>query len=263
MELQKKKRIKLDVRKEALTQDRIRRSFERGLTRKFINYFSSVSNGSAKALEENGTLGFDVYLAETRPQVDRILSPHYYEVIKTFTSRVDRYLYTKRSDENYWQELLELFLLRIGANHISDIDNTTRKQLRKVLLKGQKEGLGLPQIAKNIKERYSPKFSRSRSATIARTETHSAASFANHQVGKEYALIQPNLKKRWVATMDDRTRESHFEANGQEVDMEEPFIVGGKQMEYTGDPNGGPANVINCRCVVIYVQPELDVYGEE
>ena len=256
----KRTKKKIDARKEAYTQDRIRRGFERGVTQRLINYFSKIGNGAAKALEESGTVGFDVYLAQSRPELEKVLKPHWYEVIKTFASRVDNYLFVKRADNAFFTELLDKFVFRVGANHISDIDVTTRKQLQRVLLAGQKDGLPLTEISKNIRERFSPKFSRSRSATIARTETHSAASFANHQQGIEYQKLQPNLNKQWVAVNDDRTREAHRIANGQIVPMDEAFIVDGRNMQYTGDPNGGAANVINCRCAVIYVDDETQVF---
>ena len=256
----KRTKKKIDARKEAYTQDRIRRGFERGITQRLINYFSKIGNGAAKALEESGTTGFDVYLAQSRPELEKVLKPHWYEVIKTFASRVDNYLFVKRADNAFFTELLDKFVFRVGANHISDIDVTTRKQLQRVLLAGQKDGLPLTEISKNIRERFSPKFSRSRSATIARTETHSAASFANHQQGIEYQKLQPNLNKQWVAVNDDRTREAHRIANGQVVPMDEAFIVDGRNMQYTGDPNGGAANVINCRCAVIYVDDETQVF---
>ena len=256
----KRTRKRIDARKEAQTQDRIRIGFERSLSRKMINYFSSLSIGASKALEQNGTMGFDVYMAETRPKVARILEPHWYDVIKTFGDRSQDYILRKELYNGFYQELLEKFTMRIGANHISDIDDTSRKQLRRVIFNGQKDGLPLPQIAKNIRERYSPKFSRARAATIARTETHSAASFANHQVGMQYAKTQPAMQKQWIAINDDRTREAHRIANGQIVNIDSPFIVGGRPMEYTGDPNGGAANVINCRCAVIYIEPDDDVF---
>jgi len=259
----KRTKKKIDARKEAYTQDRIRRGFERGITQRLINYFSKIGNGAAKALEESGTTGFDVYLSQSRPELEKVLKPHWYEVIKTFASRVDNYLFVKRADNAFFTELLEKFTFRVGANHISDIDSTTRKQLQRVLVAGQKDGLPLPQISKNIRERFSPKFTRSRSATIARTETHSAASFANHQQGIEYQKIQPNLNKQWVAVNDDRTREAHRIANGQVVSMDENFIVGGRPMEYTGDPKGGAANVINCRCAIIYIDDETEVFDEQ
>ena len=259
----KKTRKRIDARKEAQTQDRIRLGFERSLSRKMINYFSSLSIGASKALEQNGIMGFDVYMSETRPKVARILEPHWYDVIKTFSDRSEAYILRKELYNGFYQELLEKFTMRVGANHISDIDDTSRKQLRRAIFNGQKDGLPLPQIAKNIRERYSPKFSRARAATIARTETHSAASFANHQVGMQFAKTQPAMQKQWIATNDVRTREAHRIANGQIVNIDSPFIVGGRPMEYTGDPNGGAANIINCRCAVIYIEPEDDVFDSQ
>ena len=60
------------------------------------------------------------------------------------------------------------------------------------------------------------------------------------------------MMKKWVSTNDKRTRSAHVLANGQIVDMNEDFMVGGVPMEYAGDPKGGASNVINCRCVIIY-----------
>ena len=62
---------------------------------------------------------------------------------------------------------------------------------------------------------------------------------------------------------DLRAREWHTAMNGVEVELDEDFIVphNGIQyrMGYTGDPRGGAANVINCRCVTLYVTPEDEV----
>ena len=73
-----------------------------------------------------------------------------------------------------------------------------------------------------------------------------------------FLVLFQNLKKRWGATNDLRTRSAHTLANGQVRDMDEPFEVGGEKMMHTGDPNGKAKNNINCRCVIIYVD-EQDV----
>ena len=104
--------------------------------------------------------------------------------------------------------------------------------------------------------------SRARAALIARTETHNAASLAHDQYhGALSDELGISMKKRWLSTSDKRTRSAHMIAKGRfattgesaTVDMNEPFIVGGYPMMYAGDPNGRAANVINCRCVIIYV----------
>lgn len=57
------------------------------------------------------------------------------------------------------------------------------------------------------------------------------------------------MKKVWIATGDDRTREWHLEMDGQEVDIDKNFVDGnGNELEYPGDPNAEPETVYNCRC---------------
>jgi len=60
-------------------------------------------------------------------------------------------------------------------------------------------------------------------------------------------------RKEWLATQDDRTRDEHAEADGQTVGIADSFDVGGQSLEYPGDPNGDPANIVNCRCTVLPV----------
>ena len=100
-------------------------------------------------------------------------------------------------------------------------------------------------------------FSRVRAMRIARTETHSASSFAsdryNDRVSKELGI---SMKKRWVSVGDARTRTTHANANGQVRSMDEDFQINGALMKHPGDPRGGAKNVVNCRCVVVYVDDE-------
>ena len=90
---------------------------------------------------------------------------------------------------------------------------------------------------------------------IARTEVHRTASFANEIAAESMGIA--GTKKEWVAVRDARTRVAHLVASGQKVGLEEPFIVGGEQLKYPGDPAGSPGNTINCRCVSIYTTPDF------
>lgn len=54
------------------------------------------------------------------------------------------------------------------------------------------------------------------------------------------------------STPDARTRETHRAADGQTRTVGEPFTVGGASLKYPGDPSAPPAEVIGCRCVVLY-----------
>ena len=56
------------------------------------------------------------------------------------------------------------------------------------------------------------------------------------------------LEKEWLATIDNKTRDSHIDLDGTHVPMDEPFANG---LMYPGDPSGDQAEVYNCRCTMI------------
>jgi uncharacterized protein with gpF-like domain len=62
-------------------------------------------------------------------------------------------------------------------------------------------------------------------------------------------------EKEWGATTDDRTRDSHEQANGQVVGIDDFFVVGGSNMMYPGDASHGAPRkeYISCRCAVLPV----------
>lgn len=51
----------------------------------------------------------------------------------------------------------------------------------------------------------------------------------------------------WVATLDDKTRESHQKVDGEWQELDKPFSNG---LMYPGDPRGSAAEVVNCRCTL-------------
>ena len=114
------------------------------------------------------------------------------------------------------------------------------------------DGLTIRQIASSLVKQFDG-MTPYRASLIARTETHNATSYAHNAY---YRKVQEDtgqkMVKKWVAVSDARTRSNHALANGQIVDMDEDFIVGGTRMGYAGDPRGGIANTINCRCVIVY-----------
>lgn len=83
---------------------------------------------------------------------------------------------------------------------------------------------------------------------IARTEGHriqcSAADDAAHLAKDRGA----DVLKQWDATLDGLTRESHVAVDGEFRELNEPFSNG---LMFPGDPAGGAAEVINCRCAYL------------
>ena len=63
------------------------------------------------------------------------------------------------------------------------------------------------------------------------------------------------IHKAWIATNDNRTRDSHALLDGVEIPLDKIFDNGCSRPR---DPNGEPAEICNCRCSLKYV----DVGGE-
>lgn len=59
------------------------------------------------------------------------------------------------------------------------------------------------------------------------------------------------LKKVWLSTLDGHTRTDHRKLDGQKVDVDKHFRVGGYKIMYPGDRRAKPAMVYGCRCTMI------------
>ena len=135
------------------------------------------------------------------------------------------------------------------------------RKLQSELTTGLLKGESIPNIAKRIKgvaENYLGDTVR-----IARTETTRVMNSAKQADGEEGKRLGLTMYKKWVASVDDRTRDEHVQADGQEVPIDEPFVVGGEQMMYPGDVSLGASagNVINCRCTCVNVVHEKGYKG--
>lgn len=124
-----------------------------------------------------------------------------------------------------------------------------KQRLTRELIGGIMQGESIPQIAKRIRGTFESNLSRS--VTIARTETTRVENSARQDVADTASKSGLPMKKKWVSTKDERTRPEHVAADGQVVDYDKPFVVGGEELMYPGDENGSAGNVINCRCTMV------------
>ncbi len=86
--------------------------------------------------------------------------------------------------------------------------------------------------------------------TIARTEAHGAANGGTYSRWRDGGEVASHA---WSAVGDERTRETHLAADGQEVALGEPFRVGDTELEFPGDPAGPVEEVACCRCITLPV----------
>ena len=238
----------LSARKNLQEQLKRRRSFERRLTPQIQKGFSFTAREAVDLLESSRP----IELTKSRAELSKILSSHYQAVIKSFG---DNFHYIKRKQEDKFDLYYRQYMVEFGGQKITNMTRTQQQRIIAVI--DRSDFTGVADIGKQIREANKPTMTKARSVLIARTETHSASNYSNHQVAKEVGIP---MKKRWVATNDDRTRSHHSSISGTEVGMDEDFeiVVNGipYKMAYAGDPRGGAVNTINCRCVVMYVEPE-------
>jgi len=251
----KSSRKRISARKEFVEQNRLRIGFERKLRLQMQNVFADAGKDAEKEYIQAGRL-----IATDRDLQRNLkvaLDTHYRAVIEAFGLRILR---DQKADSQF-ENIIRNYVRDYGALRVTQISSTTMRQINSIVNQGLQDGNGVNVIGKAIRASMNSPFSRYRANTIARTETHSAASYANHSVNA--SLNIPNQKKRWVSVADLRSRSTHAQANGTEVELDEDFIIGGVAMGYTGDPKGGAANVINCRCVTLYISPEDEVFADD
>lgn len=180
--------------------------------------------------------------------------------VTTFGSRVYQQAKSSGLDletkESFAQIMTRLALRYIAQEvirrRITEVADTTRDQIIRAVRKGYDDGLGQRGTANYILDLV-PQIADYRANMIARTETHGAANYGSHEAAKQTGLP---MKKQWLATADDRTRDTHREVDGETAGMDDTFRVGNSDLQFPGDPAGEADEVINCRCALGYIIDE-------
>lgn len=130
------------------------------------------------------------------------------------------------------------------------------KQVASAVTQGIVQGEGVREIAQRIVDKTSEGNYKSavRHARTAYTGAQNAGRMEGLHQAQELGI---KVKKQWVATNDDRTRDTHADLDGQIAEVDEPFITSeGDEIMYPGDPTAAPGEVYNCRCTLVYVYPD-------
>lgn len=139
-------------------------------------------------------------------------------------------------------EYLKKYLLE---KVVVPISQTTVDAIESVLQEAVREGWGVDETVKRLEDEDLTKF---RARLIVRTETVKATNITQIVAADNEDY---EMEKMWIAIEDKRTRKSHSHAgvDGERVDLDQPYSNG---LMFPGDPNGGPAEVCNCRCTQGY-----------
>ena len=197
-------------------------------------------------------------LTTHRKQVASALDTHYRRVVPHFAAHTLRQVKSRRIETKAAQSLYDALVAEwIGREALRKatlIAGTDRDDVLRAIEQGLTEGQGTAEIATNI--RKVSQLTPFRAATVARTETHAAATFASAEAAREAErTLDVRLLKEWGPTRDDRTRPEHLAMSGYgPIPTGEKFSVGGDQMDRPGDPSASPANLVNCRCTLFLTE---------
>lgn len=97
---------------------------------------------------------------------------------------------------------------------------------------------------------------------VARQSGYQAAGVMNDAVVTAAKGTDEVLDKVWIATLDSKTRKTHWAADGQRAPLEGTFSVGRDDLRFPGDPRGTDQEVKNCRCRVGVLAPDESIPDE-
>ena len=245
----KQGRRRISEQREVLRIDRMRTLYERRLERLLVRVFATYTRQAAEEYDLNQTT--DVSNVELPRRLEQILFQHYRQVIIAFGE--DTIRSNRKQETSVFEQIIRTFLLERGAAAITNIAATTRAKMQAIIITAQANGAGIEKVVRAIR-REMPIFSRFSARRIARTETHNASAHANYVAAEELDI--PGKRKKWGAINSSRTRPHHLAMREvAPIPFDNDFVVPYAGNDYLmrgpGDPRGGPANLVNCRCFLI------------
>lgn len=123
------------------------------------------------------------------------------------------------------------------------------RNIRSQITQGIIQGESIPKIAERLAN-VVPDRNKKQMVMHARTAMTAAQNSGRMERFKEAEKLGIKFKKLWIATLDNRTRDSHQDLDGETAKPDEPFVLGKIKIMYPGDPKADPSEVYNCRCTL-------------
>lgn len=235
-----------------------------------------------------GLTGNTLDAATFKEEIEKILTKHYGSVSSVFSKRVSPLLdedagITDKEKTAIAAALFLYFIARSG-DQSTIITDTNQRQIDEAIGRAKLAAdadmaqgitstqMGVAAVAGVMLYRNLT----ARTGLIASFETQNIAETAKRTeievlLGQEPSIANGipsqviNITKRWDSMGDSLVRAAHAAADGQVVDFNEPFIVGGERLMRPSDTSLGASmgNVINCRCSSITPVNEINEYRSQ
>jgi hypothetical protein len=139
------------------------------------------------------------------------------------------------------------------SQSVQGCGETVRSQLNTAITEGTEAGETMEDLSDRVRGVFN-NLTKYESKRIAMTETGMAFNFSRHETMTEAGVEL----KSWLSSHGPNVRSAHAAAEedygDSPIPMGEPFVVGGEELMYPGDPDGSAENVINCQCIQIAIQ---------
>ena len=124
-----------------------------------------------------------------------------------------------------------------------------RQHLSSAVLQGILQGESIPEIA----DRLQNVAFMGRNSAIRNARTYTTAAENKGRIDSYERAEKMGIKtnKKWIATLDDRTRAEHRHLDGMSVPPDEKFETDGYTIGFPGDPSAEPEMFYNCRCTLV------------
>jgi hypothetical protein len=145
-------------------------------------------------------------------------------------------------------------------NRLTGVADQTFDLVRDAVTEAQTEGRSIPELRDLVSDILVTRGETTwagRAETIARTESTAGWNGGRLQAWKVLAAEDGDARDRvWISTIDERTRPSHWRADGQRVPLDGKFLVGDAHLDHPGDPHGPPEETIRCRCSMLILRAD-------
>lgn len=134
-----------------------------------------------------------------------------------------------------------------------------QRKLTSAITQSVLQGESIPNTAKRLMMVL--KMDENAATRVARTAMTGAENAGRIDSYKRAEMIGIQLEQEWMATLDERTRMSHRELDGQHVPVGEYFIASkttGNKLLFPGDPSAPGEDVYNCRCTLVAWFPGIE-----
>lgn len=214
---------------------------KRNLTLKNAYYKEMVDETTTKLAQTN-----QIAVAYINNQMPDVYAINFNDAFKNAVKGFQGISYTL-VDEHTVRDLVKDNRLRLPKKKVN-IPKDKRwnaKQLNSSILQGILQGESIDDMASRIL----PVVDNNMTASYrtARTMTTNCENKGRQDRLDDLSDQGLDIEKTWLATDDERTRESHMLMDGETVPYDEEFSNG---LMYPADENGDPSEVYNCRCTM-------------